>query len=152
MNPEENKNPGTEPTGADRRRERRVEFVSPCTIKVTAPVWAITPAPIPAMTRNITANGLRVDFQDSDPQRLRTWSETVQSFEELRVSIQLASNPDFPELKGQIVWLQFQDNMPVGEDDFDELRCEASIGILFSIMSSRVDQALLSLIESLPSD
>jgi hypothetical protein len=125
----------------ERRREPRIEFAQACTLSVSAPVWAMTNRSLAGRTEDITLHGLRVNFDEVDPKRAASWADAVLEDTELKVEIVLTGVPESPVLKGQIVWVHLEENVEDGKHP-------CAVGVLFSVMREKDQQALKRLIGS----
>lgn len=131
------------PQGAERRRERRLDFSQICRLTITSPPWAMTREPVVSKSEDITLNGMRVRLLKASPALIASWQDGIAKDVDLKVEVELTEVEDFPILKGQIVWIH------LGEDAGDPEQRECAVGVLFSIMKQKDQLALQELIVSL---
>lgn len=135
-----------EPSGADRRRHRRLEFSKRCLLSLQTPAWAMTPKPLSAITENVTEHGLRIRFERIPLETIQSWEEAISQDVELSAEIVIQELSEFPPLRGQIVWVDIQGPSSELEGTPDVV---ASVGVLFFVQRGRDSGPLKKLVESL---
>lgn len=134
----------------ERRRERRLEFISQCQLMVVAPPWALTNRPINGTTEDITLNGLKINLLHLEVKRAQRWAEAIAGDEELKVQIRMTALEGFPILRGQIVWMHndgIKAELELGEEEV--LENPASVGVLFGLMRPNEKSHVEKLVEEL---
>ena len=142
----EAKGPTPPEGGSERRRERRLVFSRRCEVSLVSPIWTLTRKPLKGITENITANGMKIASLKTEPGQAEDWKRGIDHDEEVLAEISFPDLPDFPRLRGQLVWV-FQPEEGATAAGENPLVC--SVGILFSIMEERETRALRDLIDEL---
>lgn len=128
-----------EDTGGERRRAYRHPFSTTCFLSIRSPAWAITKEPFKGASENITIHGMRLVGVHIDGEMARHLDGSVREDIDIKVETQFEVLPDFPPLKGSIVWV----------DRRQEIEGTVSFGILFDVPTEQERQALESLVLSL---